>query len=184
MTTINTGFDPETIKEYKSKMNNQGFFVEESDDNGDEYVNFIFVGEYKGKEVIYDAVIYTLRLNHHSELYEIAEEQTSDKYPEFNSMTYSVDENGDLNKLSEKEEEIGLFMTELILELEDEGEVKVKEHVDVDTSVDFGISLDIGLNVIEVSDDVIANFIKDYNANTLKLDDTLYAFETEGVEEN
>lgn len=184
MTTINEGFDPKTIKEYKSKMNAQGFFVEESEDNGDEYVNFIFVGEYKGKEVIYDAVIYTLRLNHHSELYEIAEEQTSDKYPEFNSMTYSVDENGDLNKLSEKEEEIGLFMTELILELEDEGEVKVKEHVDVDTSVDFGISLDIGLNVIEVSDDVIADFVKDYKANTLKLDDTLYAFETEGMEEN
>lgn len=184
MTTINEGFDPKTIKEYKSKMNAQGFFVEDSEDNGDEYVNFIFVGEYKGKEVIYDAVIYTLRLNHHSELYEIAEEQTSDKYPEFNSMTYSVDENGDLNKLSEKEEEIGLFMTELILELEDEGEVKVKEHVDVDTSVDFGISLDVGLNVIEVSDDVIADFIKDYNANTLKLDDTLYAFETEGIEEN
>lgn len=184
MSTINEGFDPKTIKEYKSKMNAQGFFVEDSEDNGDEYVNFIFVGEYKGKEVIYDAVIYTLRLSHHSELYEIAEEQTSEKYPEFNSMTYSVDENGDLNKLSEKEEEIGLFMTELILELEDEGEVKVKEHVDLDTSVDFGISLDVGLNVIEVSDDVIADFIKDYNANTLKLDDTLYAFETEGIEEN
>ena len=184
MTTINEGFDPKTIKEYQSKMNDQGFFIVEAEDNGDEYVNFIFIGEYKGKAVIYDAVIYTLRLNHHSELYEIAEEQTSDKYPEFNAMTYSVDENGDLSELTEKEEEIGLFMTELILELEDEGEVKVKEHVDVDTSVDFGISLDIGLNVVEVSDDVIANFVRQFNANTLKLDDTLYAFETEGTEEN
>lgn len=184
MNTINEGFDPKIIKEYKSKLNEQGFMVVESEDNGDEYVNFIFVGNYKGKEVVYDAVIYTLRLNHHSELYEIAEERTTEKYPEFNSMTYSVDENGDLNKLSEKEEEIGLFMTELILELEDEGEVKVQEHVDVDTSLDFGVGLDIGLHVEEVTENVIANFVKDYNADTLKLDETLYAFESEEIVED
>ncbi len=183
MTTINEGFDPKTIEEYKLKMNSQSFKVVESEDNGDEYVNFIFVGNYKGKEVVYDAVIYTLRLSHHSELYEIAEQRTTEKYPEFNSMTYSVDENGDLNHLSEKEEEIGLFMTELILELEDEGEVKVKEHVDVDTSLDFGIGLDIGLNVEEVTNVVIAKFVADYNADSLKLDTTLYAFETEDIED-
>ncbi len=184
MSTINEGFDPSIIKEYKTKMNLEGFMIVEPDDNGEEYVNFVFIGNYKGKEVIYDAVIYTLRLSHHSELYEIAEQRTTEKYPEFNSMTYSVDENGDLNKLSEKEEEIGLFMTELILELEDEGDVKVQEHVDVDISLDFGVGLDIGLNVEEVTDNVIANFIIDFNANTLKLDETLYAFETEGIEEN
>jgi hypothetical protein len=183
MSTINEGFDLKTINDYKSKMNDQGFMIVESEDNGDEYVNFLFVGNYKGKEVIYDAVIYTLRLNHHSELYEIAEQRTTDKYPEFNSMTYSVDENGDLNKLSEKEEEVGLYMTELILELEDEGEVKVKEHVDVDTSLDFGVGLDIGLNVEEVSSNVIADFVKKYNEDTLELDKTLYAFETEGIED-
>ena len=182
MSTINKGFNAETINEYKSKMNAQGFLFTEPDDNGDEYVNFMFIGNYKGKEVIYDAVIYTLRLNHHSELYEIAEERTTEKYPEFNSMTYSVDENGDLDGLTEKEEEIGLFMTELILELEEEGEVKVKEHVDVDTSLEFGVGLDIGLNVEEVTNDVVANFIKNYNNNTLNLDETLYAFETDNTE--
>ncbi len=182
MSTINEGFNPCTIKEYKSKMNAQGFMFTEPNDNGEEYVNFMFIGNYKGKEVIYDAVIYTLRLNHHSELYEIAEQRTTEKYPEFNSMTYSVDENGDLDKLTEKEEEIGLFMTELILELEEEGDVKVKEHVEVDTSLEFGVGLDIGLNVEEVTSAVIANFIKNYTNNSLNFDDTLYAFETDSTE--
>ena len=184
MTTINEGFDPKTIKEYKLGMNAQGFKLMESEDNGEEYVNFTFIGGYKGREVIYDAVIYTLRLSHHSELYEIAEQRTTEKYPEFNSMTYSVDENGDLAELSEKEEEIGLFMTELILELEDEGEVKVREHVDFDTSLDFGIGLDIGLNVEEVNNAVIARFVTEFNNDKLKLDETLYAFENEGIEDN
>lgn len=184
MSTINEGFDPKIIEEYKLKMNAQGFKVMESEDNGDEYMNFIFVGNYKGKPVVYDAVIYTLRLSHHSELYEIAEERTTEKYPEFNSMTYSVDENGDLSELTEKEEEVGLYMTELILELEDEGEVKVKEHIEIDTSLDFGIGLDIGLNVEEVTSQVIANFIAKYNSDKLKLDETLYAFETEAIDED
>jgi len=182
MSTINEGYNPDTIKIYKSKLNAEGFMLTELEDNGDEYVNFMFVGSFKGREVIFDAVIYTLRLNHHSELYEIAERRTSEKYPEFNSMTYSVDENGDLDELTEKEEEIGLYMTELILELEDEGEIKVKEHVDVDTSLDFGVGLDIGLNVDEVTNEVIADFVANYNSNTLKLDDTLYAFETSDSE--
>ncbi len=184
MNSLNAGFDPKTIENYKVKMNANGFKVVDSEDNGEEYVNFIFVGKYKNKEVIYDAVIYTLRLDHHSELYEIAEQRTTERYPEFNSMTYSVDENGDLNELSEKEEEIGLFMTELILELEDEGEVKVKEHLEYDTSLNFGVGLDIGLNIAEITDAVLAKFVKEFNANTLKLDDTLYAFETTEIEDN
>ncbi len=183
MATINEGFNPNIIKEYKSKMNAQGFMVSESEDNGEEYVNFTFIGNYKGKEVIYDAVIYTLRLNHHSELYELAEERTIQKYPEFNAMIYSMDENGDLSNLTEKEEEIGLHMTELILELEDEGEVKVKEHVEIDTSLDFGVGLDIGLHVEEVTDKVISNFIDAFNTNTLQLDETLFTFESEGFDE-
>jgi len=184
MSTINEGFDSEKIKQYQAKMNSDGFLIVESEDNGEEYMNFMFIGEYKDRKVVYDAVIYTLRLNHHSELYEIAEEQTSERYPEFNSMAYSVDENGDLKELSEIEEEIGLFMTELILELEEEGEVKVKEHVDIDASLEFGVGLDIGLNVEEVTEEVIAKFIKDFNSNSLKLDTTLYAFETEDSEED
>ncbi len=183
MTTINEGFDTAIIKEYKAKMNAQGFMLAESEDNGDEYVNFMFIGKYKNKEAIYDAVIYTLRLNHHSELYELAEERTTQKYPEFNAMRYSMDENGDLSNLTEKEEEIGLFMTELILELEDEEEVKVKEHIEIDTSLDFGVGLDIGLNVEEVTANVIEKFITQFNSDTLKLDETLYTFQNEAIDE-
>lgn len=183
MATINEGFDSDIIKNYKTKMNSHSFLLEASEDNGDEYVNFLFIGKYKNKEVIYDAVIYTLRLSHHSALYELAEERTTQKYPEFNAMDYSMDENGDLNNLTEKEEEIGLYMTELILELEDEGEVKVKEHLEFDTSLDFGVGLDIGLNVEEVSDNIIGDFIKQFNSGSIQLDETLYTFQTEAIDD-
>lgn len=178
MPTLNKGFDADIIKEYKLKVNEFGYIPLNNEDNSEEYVNFMFIGTYKGKKVIYDAVIYTLRLNHHSELYELAEKRTTEKYPEFNSMTYSLDENGDLAELTEKEEEIGLHMTELIMEMEEEGEVKVKEHIEYDTDLEFGVGLDVGLNVEQITDEVIANFIHSFNTNTLKLDKTLYSFET------
>ncbi len=183
MSTINQGFNPAVIAEYKEKENEYGFIPVEDEDNGDEYVNFMFIGKYKEKEVIYDAVIYTLRLNHHSELYELAEQKTRERYPEFNSMTYTVDENGDLAELSEKEEEMGLYMTELILEMEEEGEVKVKEHIEFDTSLDFGVGLDVGLHVEVITDQVIADFVKQFTAGSLQLDTTLYTFETHSLEE-
>ena len=81
MSSLNDGFDPTVIREYKSRMNEDGFLIVESEDNGEEYANFMFAGQYKGKEVIYDAVIYTLRLNHHSDLYELAEQKTSERFP-------------------------------------------------------------------------------------------------------
>jgi uncharacterized alkaline shock family protein YloU len=63
------------------------------------------------------------------------------------------------------------------MELEEEGAVKVKEHSDKDIHVDFGIALDIGLHVEEISDAVIEKFIDEYNKGTLQLDETLYTFQ-------
>ena len=45
----------------------------EEDEHNDEYTHFYFIGLYEGREVIYDTVMYTLRLQHESELFEIAE---------------------------------------------------------------------------------------------------------------
>ena len=62
-------------------------------------------------------------------------------------------------------------------ELEEEDVIKVSEHVDIDEHGDFGIGLDVGLNVDKVSQEVIEKFITAYNSDTLKLDDTLYSFQ-------
>ena len=73
-------------------------------------------------------------------------------------------------------------MAEVMMELEEEGEVKVHEFVDLDPNVDFGIGLDAALNVDKLTDDIIQRFVVDFNEDSLRLDDTLYTFMTEDEE--
>jgi len=181
---LNKGFEPEVIDSYRAKIARTGknFIIDESADNSDEYTQFYFVGMFEGKAVVYDAALYTLRLHHNSELYEIAEHRAARHFPEFKRIRYREDENGDLQVLDDLEEEIGLFMAEVMMELEEEGEVKVHEFIDIDPNVDFGIGIDAALNVERIDEGVITRFVNDYNEDTLKLDDTLYTFMMEDEE--
>lgn len=173
------GFDAERIDAFKAELQNSGknYQIIKSDDNSEEYVNFNFVGVYEGRDVIYDAAIYTLRLHHASELYEVAEHRAAKHFPEFKRIKYEEDENGDLEALDDLEEEIGLYMAEVITELEAEEEIKVSEHLEVDDKIEFGVGLDVALNVESVSDHVITKFISDYNEDNLELDSTAYSFQ-------
>ena len=176
----NPGFDPKEVEKLKREIagGKNSFVSVLSDDNNEEYQHFRFVGMYEGKEIIYDGVIYTLRLHHASEVYELAEHKAAQKFPNFKPIKFQEDENGDLRTLDDVEEEIGLYIAEMIDDLEDDEAVKVQEHVDMDNGGEYGIGLDIGLNVDEVDDKVINKFIKDFNEDNLKLDDTYYAFQS------
>ena len=184
MPHTNPGFDPTHIAKLKTQLSKSGksYSLVESEDNGPEYANFHFIGMYEGKEVIYDAVLYTLRLHHESEIYEIAEHKAAQRFPEFHKIRYEEDENGDIKALDDLDEEIGLFMTEVMMDLEEEEAVKVQEYLELDDRVEFGVSLNAALNVDEISDSVINKFIKEYNADTLVLDTTLYSFQNEDEE--
>src|SRR6187549_4189130 len=153
----NKGYDPTVIQEYRDniKASGKSYILDEKDEKSDEYAHFYFVGKFEGKDVIYDAVIYTLRLQHESEQFEIAEHRAAKHFPQFKKITYDEDENGNLEALDPLEEEIGLFMAEVIMELEEEEAVKVKEHVDEDSNADFGVSLDAGLYVEVISPKVV-----------------------------
>jgi len=180
----NKGFDPETIASYRKRVMSAGrnYVLDADDEQSEEYAHFYFVGVYEGREVIYDAVIYTLRLQHESELFEIAEHRAAQHFPEYKKITYDEDEDGNLENLDSLEEEIGLFMAEVIMELEEEESIKVSEHVDQDVHVEFGISLDVGLHVEQVTPEVISKFIRDFNDDALSLDENLYSFQTEDQE--
>jgi hypothetical protein len=180
----NAGFDPKVIEEYRSKMKLEGklFFPVEEEGNSDEYFHFYFIGKFEGKEVIYDTVLYTLRLQHESELFEMAELKAAQHFPDYKKITYEEDENGDLKELDSVEEEIGLYMAEVIVELQEEEEVKVQEHIDIDEHAEFGVSLDVGLHVEKITPQVIEKFLKNYNEDTLQLDDTFYSFQAEDDE--
>jgi len=178
MSAQNQGFDAAEIEKLKQKIaqHKNNFVLVDTEDNNEEYKNFRFPGVYEGKEVIYDAVIYTLRLHHASEVYELAEHKAAQKFPNFKPIKFQEDENGDLRTLDDVEEEIGLYIAEMIDDIEDEELVKVQEHVDMDNGGEYGIGLDIGLNVEEVTDEVMNKFVHDFNEDSLKLDDTLYSF--------
>ncbi|MFZ5973040.1 MAG: hypothetical protein ACOYXA_15745 [Bacteroidota bacterium] len=185
MSTVhNKGFDPSVIADYRQKMEATGtpFLWVDEQENTDEHVHFYFIGKHEGKEVIYDTVLYTLRLQHESELFEIAEHKAAQHFPDYKKITYQEDENGNLQTLDDLEEEIGLFMAEVMMEMEEEGEVKVQEHVDIDTHLDFGIGLDVGLHVDVVDERVISKFIQEFNSDTLKLDPQSYSFQTQSQE--
>jgi hypothetical protein len=127
MNFINPGFDPETVAQLKAELQETGmsFKIIPDEENSEEYVNFYFVGTYEGKEVIYDTALYTLRLHHASEVYELAEHEAAKKCPNFKAINYDEEENGNLKPLTPEEEEIGWFITELIMEIEEEETVKV-----------------------------------------------------------
>jgi hypothetical protein len=182
---MNKGFEPVVINEYKRKMKALGvpFLADENDENTDESLHFYFIGkDEEGREVVYDAMMYTLRFQHESEMFEIAEHRAAKHFPDYKKINYEEDENGNLSALDDHEEEIGLYMAEVILELEEEESVKVTEHVDQDVHVDFGIALDIGLHVEKITPRIVEKFIQDFNNDALELDTTLYSFQTKEEE--
>ncbi|MDO6439177.1 hypothetical protein Q4534_17275 [Cyclobacterium sp. 1_MG-2023] len=181
----NDGFLPQNIEELKQelKASNKSFKIIPSEDNTDEYVNFYFIGQFEGREVIYDAVLYTLKLHYQSELYELAEHEAAKKFPNYEGIKYNEDENGNLIPLKTEEEEIGWFITEMIMDMEEEGAVKVQEFLDLDTHHDYGIGLDAALNLESLDEKAIEDFVEAFNEDSLVLDDTFYTFESEEEED-
>lgn len=181
MSIPNLGFDSLHIEELKSELKKERkpFKIIPDEENSDEFVNFYFIGMFEGREVIYDAALYTLRLHHSSEVYELAEHEAAKKFPNFKTISYEEDEEGNMKPLTSEEEEIGWFITEIIMDIEEDESVKVQEFVDLDTHHDYGIGLDAALNVDSIDESVMIKFIKQFNDDTLKLDDTLYSFISE-----
>jgi hypothetical protein len=176
---INSGFEKEEIEKLKNECREEGqsfVFVEDEDeedfeDDGD-FVHFQFVGEYEGKEVIYDTILSTLSLHHNSLLFEEAEKKVMKLYKDY--VPY---ENRPANaKVNEEAEQM---IEEFIEEMEDEETIKVAELIEVDPDFEFGIGLEVALNVEEITLEVIEKFISEFNAGTLKLDKTLYSFKND-----
>jgi hypothetical protein len=76
---MNPGFDPEEIAQLKAECKAERLnftYVEdefeEDEEENNEHAHVQFVGYFKEKEVIYDALIYTLRLHHSTLVYDAA----------------------------------------------------------------------------------------------------------------
>ncbi len=177
MEKLNNGFDAAVIENYRAKIQEAGsnFIFQEGEKPTNEYAQFFFIGKFEGKEVIYDAAIYTLRLTYESELYEMAEEKLMKHYPHYKT---TIDDSTD----GKQEEEMGLLMAEFMMEIEEEEQLKVQEEIQIDEDFDFGVGLEASLNVDEVTPAVIERFVNEFNSNSIKLDPVLYSFEQDDEE--
>jgi len=102
-------------------------------------------------------------------MHEEAEVRASEKFEEYLKAKDS--------ELASQEEEIGMMMAEILLELEEEEAIKVQEHLELDYENPVGLGVDAGLNVPVISNEVITRFITEFRAGTLKLDEALYSFQ-------
>ena len=180
----NPFFAPEEIAKFKKLLKNPTdtfVFVGEDEDRTDEFCMFSFLGKYEGEEVVLNASLYTLKVYYHSEIYEIAENKIIAKFPQH--AKWITDNAGEDEVMPESvEEEINTYLTEVIMDIEEEGSCKVEEHVFLEEE-ENALVVDAGLNHEKITEDVIKEFIHDYNAGTLELDATAYSFETDFDEE-
>ena len=184
----NIGYDPAEINKIKKfcEENDTNYVLNDDEPQGDEYVHFYFVGTHEGKEVIFDSAMFTLRLYHSSLLYEKAEEEAEKQFPNYKRINFDELSETEIEKIIEstdENEEVEVFKMEIIDELEDTEAIKVKEYLEINTDFDYGIALEVGLNVEELTDEVIATFVENFKSNSLQLDETLYSFKTEEEEE-
>lgn len=152
------------------KSSGEDFVWADQDVHTEEYAHFYFVAARTGEDRVYDCTLYTLRLQHESEMMEVVEARAIEKFPAYKQLQ----DTGEVN--AELEEQVGHFMAEVILELEEEEAIKVSEHVEEDWDHEPGIGLDVGLNVDRITPAIITQFIQRYRSQSLALDDTLYTF--------
>lgn len=182
MSKVNPGFSTEEIQNLKNlcKTSGKSYVTIDDEDlpvgNDNEMTHIQFVGLFKGKEVIFDAMLYTLQIHYASVIYEEAEREVIKQYPlyvplDLRDETYQANE--------ELDEEVEVMILEIIDALEETDEVKVSEFLTIDEDFDFGIGVEAAIYVPELTEDVISKFVTQFNQGTFVPDLTMYSFKSE-----
>jgi hypothetical protein len=166
---MNKGLTSEAIQALRDRCQKSGksFVINEEAEQTQESVCFYFVGEYKGKAVIFDACLYTLRIEYEMELYEEAEVRTDEAFEDF-----------DLESHADNEEAMQYF-NKMLKEIQKEKSIEVSEYIEFDETVEYGVGMDICLNVKAVNESVIEKFIQQFNKGTFKASEELHSFSLE-----
>ncbi len=163
---MNKGYDAAEIARIKAEAAKaeRSFTWNPDQERDEEGAYFYFVGnDGEGKEVVFDTFLYTLRAEYEMAVYDLAEQRLLEKFPKFTGIE------------SASEDELD-YLDLLVDEIEGEDEVAVVERVEIDEAAEYGVGLDVALNVEEVTEAVIQKFVTEFNADTLVLDDTEYSF--------
>jgi hypothetical protein len=144
---------------------------EEQDEEERQFANVLFVGKDNGREVICDAYMSTLSYEYHMTVLDEAEQIFFEKHPELQEVDFF-----------ELDEKLQLEQEAIADQIYSEDKIRVQEDLLIFEDEDeesIMLSMEVFLNVKEMSDDVIANFIKNFNADTFELSDELYSFTQE-----
>ena len=177
----NPGLNPSEIQKLAADFQSSGksFSYVDEDEVSSEMAEFFFIGKHNGREVVFDCLLGTLRLAYESNLLEMAEARTKEKFPDYQGFDIEVDDAGNAIASEEESDEIEAYKAFAMYEIEEAGEANVAESVQFDESFDYGIGLEAYLNVPEITEEVIEEFIAGFNRGELRLDPVRYAFESE-----
>lgn len=170
-----------SLEQIKEDIKKQGktYIINEQEPQGHDFAHFYFVGKHEGKECIFDTALFTLSLHYSSKLYEEAEKEIMKKYPNYkpwNLDEIQEDNEGNFILPDDVDEEIEAMKAEIMDELEETEAVKVKEYLEIEAERPDYISLNVCLNIENITPEGIEKFIDSYLNDTLQLDDTLYSF--------
>jgi hypothetical protein len=182
----NPGFLPEEIEKLKSQLHKTGksFQYIDEDELSSEMAEFLFIGTYENKPVIFDCLLGTLRMAYESNLDEMAEAKALEKYPDYKGFEFDVDDDGSAVATGEINEDVEQYKAYCMYEIEEEGLANVAESIQLDPEFEFGVGLEVYLNVPEINEEVIERFIREFNGNSLRLDPTRYSFESDIEDED
>lgn len=165
---MNKGLENSEIARIKALCKKEGknFVYNTEEERDDNFAHFFFIGQHEGKEVVFNGFMFSLEMEYISTLYDTAQEVLLERMPNLTE--------DDLD--TESMEIIGQ-LEEIVGEIEESGEVQVQEFVELDDSVEYGIGINVCLNLLEVTDADIEKFVKDHTNDTLELDTTAYSFD-------
>ncbi len=153
------------VKELCAKRK-QNFIYNEEENSSNEEAFFFFVGSHEGREVVFDAYLYPLEAEYMLNLMEEAIERVIKKYPQYKAEDFDMDQSGPHIDMLE----------EMLDELSEDEEFGVQEFVEIGQETPDGVQLNACLNVAEITKDVVAKFVNDFNSGKLELDQTVYSF--------
>jgi hypothetical protein len=148
--------------------------TEEQDEEEKQFAHFLFVGKDEAREVIYETYMSTLSYEYHMTVFDEMEQKFFEKYPQLQEVDffeleekYQVEQEAIVDQIY-AEDKIRVQEDLIIFEEEEE------ENAENPRIVYLG--MEVFLNVPEITEKVISDFVRSFNADTFELSEDVFSF--------
>jgi hypothetical protein len=182
-----SSFDFQSVKNLKAHLAEKkaSWVYHPNNEKDDDVAEFLFVGKYEGKEVVFDVAICTLFLCYEQMIFEAADAEVQELLPKYGEWVALMQQDPDRLPPLEKELEAKANeMRDGIMDELDEESMGVQEFMEIEQESDEVYVVNLGLNVETITNEAISDFVKKYNEGTFKLDEDFYSFGESEEEDN